>query len=232
MIDIKAVLFDFGGTLDSNGLHWRERFSVIYREAGIDTSNDAFVRAFYDSDDNLPNRFDLKFLDLEQTVRLQVGCVLDSLHVSQNKFLSKITSRFVEESRSALSENRPILERLARDYRLGIVSNFYGNLESILKAEGLLSLFGAVADSHIVGVTKPDADLFLFATNKLGVDPSAALMVGDSLSRDMRGAENLAMPHAWMAGPRPPEEVCCSDAVILGSLGDIEQALRPLGRAA
>ena len=49
--EIQAILFDFGGTLDSNGRHWRERFFALYREAGVKTSPEAFDRAFYDSDD-------------------------------------------------------------------------------------------------------------------------------------------------------------------------------------
>ncbi|MFC1679868.1 hypothetical protein ACFL2T_06630, partial [Elusimicrobiota bacterium] len=74
-----TVLFDFGGTLDSDGVHWQERFYSLYKREGLSVPRDRFARAFYDSDDNLPSRFSLAGLGLEDTVRLQVECVLKHL---------------------------------------------------------------------------------------------------------------------------------------------------------
>lgn len=225
-------MFDFGGTLDANGLHWRERFRRIYADSGCPAAPETFDRAFYDADDNLPARFALAGLSLEETVRLQAGCVLDALNMARGTYLEKITRRFVEESRTALQLNRPLLERLRRRFRLGIVSNFYGNLDSILEHEGLADLFDAVADSEKVGALKPDKKLFLHATDLLGVAPEAALMVGDSVPRDMRGAEALGMPHAWVRGERDRKDACCAQATILDALSDLEDLLLPKEAAA
>ena len=32
---IRAVLFDLGGTLDGDGLHWLDRFAAMYADAGV-----------------------------------------------------------------------------------------------------------------------------------------------------------------------------------------------------
>jgi len=56
---MKSILFDYGGTLDSDGSTWLERFAPIYKEYGIDVPKQRFDRAFYDSNDNLPARFAL-----------------------------------------------------------------------------------------------------------------------------------------------------------------------------
>ena len=50
---IETVLFDFGGTLDSDGVAWKERFHALYRSEGLDLSADAFAPAFYAADDAL-----------------------------------------------------------------------------------------------------------------------------------------------------------------------------------
>ena len=50
---IETVLFDFGGTLDSDGVAWKERFHDLYRAEGLDLSADAFAPAFYAADDAL-----------------------------------------------------------------------------------------------------------------------------------------------------------------------------------
>lgn len=219
---IRSILFDFGGTLDSNGIHWPEHFFRIYREEGLKIERKTFDRAFYDSDDNLPSRFHLPGLNLEETIRLQVGCVLDSLHISRNPHLEHITRKFVASSRKAFAENIHTLKHLHANRSLGIVSNFYGNMASILEGEGLSEMFGAIADSHVVGVMKPDEKIFRYATKRLGIAPEEALMVGDSLHRDMKGAEKIGMPHAWMAGERPDSDVCCKKALILRSLSDLK----------
>ena len=196
---MKSLLFDFGGTLDADGTTWLERFYPIYKEAGLDFPKDRFDRAFYDSDDNLPARHALKGLDLAQTVRLQVEDVIKALAPDRGDLIDPITGRFVSDCRSQFKRLTPVLERLARRYRLGIVSNFYGNLDGILSAEGLRPLFSVVADSGVLGVTKPDAAIFLHAAKAVETAPAECVMVGDSIKRDMAGATGVGMKKALIS---------------------------------
>ncbi|MBI5245524.1 MAG: HAD-IA family hydrolase [Elusimicrobia bacterium] len=224
---LKAVLFDYGGTLDSDGIPWLDRFYPIYQGAGLRASWEDFRTAFYDSDDRLPERFRLDGLDLERTVQRQVGCVAQRLAPGRADLPQAVVRRFVDSSREQLRRNRPLLERLRRRFLLGIVSNFYGNLEAILEAEGWLELFGVVADSARVGCAKPDREIFAYAARKLGTPLEETLMVGDSLERDMRGAEAVGMPHAWLAGGRAHARPCCPGTPMLRTLLDLEAALPP-----
>lgn len=219
----RALLFDFGGTLDARGVHWLDRFLPLYRRASGAADED-IARAFYRSDDELASRFDLAGLDLEATLRRQVGCVLERLAPGRPELADPIVRGFVDEARACLRRSRTLLERLAGRFRLGVVSNFYGNLEGLLGAEGFAGLFGVVADSGRVGAEKPDPAIFLHATGRLGVRPEEALMVGDSLQRDMRGAEALGMPHAWLR-PHGPE-ACCGSGRRLGGLEELSELAR------
>lgn len=218
----KALLFDFGGTLDAEGVHWLDRFLPLYRHAS-GAADEAITRAFYRSDDELSSRFDLAGLDLEATLRRQVGCVLERLAPGRPELAEPVVAAFVAESRAGLRRSRSLLERLARSFSLGVVSNFYGNLDGILRAEGLADLFGVVADSGRVGTQKPAAAIFLHATGRLGVRPEEALMVGDSLDRDMRGAEALGMPHAWLSPVRAAS--CCPNGIRINRLEELEERL-------
>ncbi len=206
MRPILSILFDYGGTLDSNGVAWLDRFYPIYRENGVIAERSRFDRAFYDSDDALPGRFDLDGLDLEQTLRLQVRGVLDALAPERAERAPEIAGRFAEDSRRQFRALRPALERLARRYRLGVVSNFYGNLDGILRAEGLRAHFSVVADSGVLGVTKPDPEIFLYAARALSARPEDCVMVGDSVPRDIKGAAAAGMKKALVcAQPRVPD---------------------------
>lgn len=203
---MKSVLFDYGGTLDSDGTTWLERFYPIYKENGIASDRSRFDRAFYDSDDALPARFKLDGLDLEQTLRLQVRGVLDALAPERADLTEKIAGRFAEDSRRQFHRLTPILIRLAARYRLGVVSNFYGNLDGILQAEGLRGHFAVVADSGVLGVEKPNPEIFLHAARALDSRPEECVMVGDSVPRDIKGAAAAGMKKVLVSSaPSTPD---------------------------
>src|SRR5579883_824964 len=167
--NMDAVLFDFGGTLDSDGRTWIDRFYALYKEEGVDIApRSRFDRAFYDADDGLAARFPLAGCSLERTVRLQVRCVLEALAPQAPSAAARITGRFLEDCRAHFRRNAPLLERLAGRYRLGVVSNFYGNLEAVLESEGLRRYFRAVVDSTAVGHVKPSPQIFRAALSALG----------------------------------------------------------------
>ncbi len=196
---MKSLLFDYGGTLDADGTTWLERFHPLYEEAGLDFTKDRFDRAFYDSDDNLPARHALSGLDLAQTVRLQVKDVVRALAPNRTDLIDPIADRFVADCRKQFKRLTPALKRLSKRYRLGIVSNFYGNLDDVLTAEGLRPLFSVVADSGMLGVAKPEPAIFLHAAQALKTSPADCVMIGDSVKRDMKGAAGVGMRRALVA---------------------------------
>ena len=192
---------------------------------GVTAPPEALARAFYDADDALPRRHDLGDAGLEETVRLQCADTAEVLMPGRPEAARTVAEGFLADSRRMLRRNGPMLDRLRSRYRLGIVSNFYGNLEAVLASEGLRHLFGAVADSERVGAQKPDAALFRWALERLGTAPAETLMVGDSLRRDMAGAEAAGLPHAWLAGPKAGARPCCPGTPVLRSLLDLEALL-------
>src|SRR5258706_12084495 len=62
-----VLLFDFGGTLDSDGIPWKERFFRFFAEEGVQVSAEVFDSAFYAADDALVGEMPREFC-LEQTV--------------------------------------------------------------------------------------------------------------------------------------------------------------------
>jgi putative hydrolase of the HAD superfamily len=78
---------------------------------------------------------------------------------------------------------------------LGIISNSDGTVEEQLRrhqicqvGEGLGVPVLAIIDSHVVGVSKPAAEIFRHALDPLGVPPDRAAYVGDTVRYDVRGA--------------------------------------------
>jgi HAD superfamily hydrolase (TIGR01549 family) len=97
-----------------------------------------------------------------------------------------------------------------RGYRLAIVSDGpVGNVENVLRDYDLLDLFDAFAISEALGVEKPNPRIFIHALDRLGVAPEdygRTIMVGNNLSRDVRGANELGIVSVYLDwSPRYPK---------------------------
>ena len=195
---IEAVFFDFGGTLDAPGTAWRDHFYPIYVQAGVNVPEDVFARAFYASDDSLVAE-NPAHLNLSEIVLEQVRRVLEHLQCFKKELQEQIASRFLEDSFSSIKRNRRFLKKMHGRVKMGIISNNYGNLEMICRETGLDGLVDVMVDSNIVGCTKPDPEIFRAGLSAMGVDAFSAAMVGDSLARDIKGAQAVGMKAIWLA---------------------------------
>jgi putative hydrolase of the HAD superfamily len=73
-------------------------------------------------------------------------------------------------------------------YKLAIVSNAEGQVEADAKRFGLAPYFDVIVDSHVVGVAKPDPRIFRIALERLSVGPDEVRFAGDIYSIDVEGA--------------------------------------------
>ena len=87
-----------------------------------------------------------------------------------------------------------VLERLAgRGLGLAAVSNWDSRLPALLERLGLAGFFRAVLVSSLERVEKPGPEIFRRAAERLGVDATRCVHVGDSPLDDVRGAESAGM---------------------------------------
>ncbi|HEY7676525.1 MAG TPA: HAD family hydrolase [Candidatus Methylomirabilis sp.] len=220
-----AVLFDFGGTLDADGVPWRERFLRLFRDEGVRCGADAFDPAFHGADDALVGTVPPD-LSWRVTVAMLAGGVARNLGLRDGPLGEKITGRFLSEAGERLKASAALLAPLSRRYRLGIVSNFYGNLAAVCREVGLAPYLSVVVDSAQVGCAKPDPRIFRIALEAVGARPAQAVFVGDSMRRDMAGARQIGMPHIWLRGQGSSEEgPCCPGDPVVGRLEEVRGML-------
>jgi putative hydrolase of the HAD superfamily len=110
------------------------------------------------------------------------------------------------------STSQALLESLrARGLKLGLVSNTFDPpdlLHRDMARFGLAARVDAIVFSSEVGFRKPRPEIFRRALGILGVEPEAALFVGDSLYHDVRGASELGMTTVqalWFAADDHPD---------------------------
>ncbi len=252
VLDIKGIIFDYGGTLDTRGDHWSEVLWQGYEHFGIGVADDEEVepgvsihkQAFRDAyvygeralavnpivtpdfhfEDILREKLilELNFLagkelletgkdDAEKQAKLG-NFGKDSEASSESLFLSLSDSeihqiaadmaRYINAKTLALlNENRQVLEHLKQaGYPMVLVSNFYGNINQVLKDAGIDGYFKDVIESAVVGVRKPNPAIFALGVCALDLPASQVLVVGDTYGKDIIPAHKLGCHTLWIKG--------------------------------
>ncbi|MBR6282744.1 MAG: HAD family hydrolase [Muribaculaceae bacterium] len=208
---VRGIIFDYGGTLDSRGVHWSEVIWQGYCHAGIDrvVTKEQFREAYVHAERELARVRHIlpgdNFLDL---MRKKVAIEAQALHGAVPACAGALDSHAVEDiaqycyqqARACIDEARPVLETLAQSYPMMLVSNFYGNVGSVLHDMGIRHLFKGVIESAVVGVRKPNPTLFRLGVDALELPAEHVLVVGDSLTKDIEPAEQLGCQVLWLKG--------------------------------
>ncbi len=190
--NIKAIFFDYGGTLDAPGIPWRPHFYQIYKQHGIDIDYEQFSKAFFKADDSLVAE-NPSHLNLTDVVFEQVKRVLKELSCYEKSLQKAIANNFLINSFKNIKGAIPVLKQLKKKFFLGIISNNYGNLQEICKETGLSDIMDVLIDSNEIGAEKPDPKIFNTALKRLNLKPHEAVMVGDNIKRDIIGAKEVGL---------------------------------------
>lgn len=226
---MKAIILDYGATIDSNGKHWAEVMWDAYTQASLPLTKEQFREAYIYGERYLSMVSvitpDQNFFELMQ---VRIGIQMD--YMLQNGMLSEdilettlrmtsdgeipimdkaeIIQHFVDYmagicydyARRCTLEASQVVEYLSEKYDLALVSNFYGNLSSVLQDFGLLRCFKVVVDSTIAGVRKPDPQIFQMAIEQLGYAAKDITVIGDSFAKDIQPALDLGCQAIWYHG--------------------------------
>lgn len=221
----RAILLDFGGTLDADGVHWCPRFHEAYRRLGGTLAYPAFEIHFKTSEVLLAESPGIRALGFRAAIDAQVRLLVQLLPAGAAVPGAEFARRLHEEALAVVRRNRPVLVRLGARFRLGVVSNFTGNLEPCLAELELLGLFAAVMDSGVLGIAKPDERIFLKALAGVGARAEETWMVGDNLEADIRPAHRLGLRTCWLAPPERNGPVDFAPTARIASLTELERAV-------
>lgn len=204
---IRAVCFDFDGTLAyMRPSHWA-LYAEAARAAGLDVSEAALAAETTDRAWE-PWMTPLGVAHLEASASqeafraLRAGLAIDRLRAAgaadeaalreagrRAAILEEEAARYV-----CFDDALPALRRLAEAGVASIiVSNHVWALPEIVGALGLGHLIAGVVTSARCGYRKPHPEIFHAALRLAPVRPEEIVMVGDSVGADVRGAEGVGM---------------------------------------
>lgn len=208
--DIKGIIFDYGGTIDTNGDHWAEVLWDAYKKFDVPVNKEQFRNAYV-----LAERAMAKFpyvrtdFDFKDVLRVKIDLELSFLEedgamvfheINHRKLCLQLSSWCYSYVRNVLQDTRMVVNTLAQNRKLVLVSNFYGNIQTILKDFDLDKYFQEIIESSVVGVRKPDPAIYQMGIDAMGLPAENILVVGDSYGKDMEPAMILGCHTAWIKG--------------------------------
>lgn len=220
---IKGLLIDFGGTIDTDGIHWFRMFQMAYAQCGYDIPEDVLRQAYVYAERTLGKvRMISPDMSMTDTIRVKLGLQAGFLRgmgillkgccggtggvpcesCNQVHEIERILDCCMSKVRYNIDNvSAPVLKELSSRYRLGLVSNFYGNINAVLAEFGIDGYFSSVTESAVVGVRKPDPEIFRIAASSLGLTPAECVAVGDSADKDIIPAQTAGCRTVWLTAP-------------------------------
>lgn len=210
LTDLKGIIFDYGGTIDTNSRHWAEVLWEKYQLSGVPVTKEEFREAYVYGERTLAKvplvKPEHNFLDvLRIKVGLQINylvehCKLDGSVAVGRSYALNIASACYLYVIDVMKRTRPVVRELSGRYKLVLVSNFYGNIQTILKDFQLYDCFSNIVESSVVGVRKPDPAIYRLGVEAMGYAAENVLVVGDSFSKDIVPAKSVGCKAAWLKG--------------------------------
>ena len=190
--EIKGYLLDYGGTLDTAGCQWGKFIWHGYERCHVGVAWGDFREAYVHTERALGQG---GIILPTMTFREALSSDSDTRALEERLLLD-----LYGEVLRQMEANRPVLAQLADRAPLALVSNFYGNLPTVVEEMGIGSYFQTVVESAAEGIRKPDARLFEIALDRLGLQAQETMVVGDSLKNDILPAHSLGCATAWLQG--------------------------------
>lgn len=220
MNTIKGIIFDYGGTIDTNGTHWAEVIREQYIKAGLTIDDKLFRETYVYGERALAKNPIIAPTDtfrilLEKKIAIHREYLNGTMSSIQEK---NIAQGCYQRVLGTIEKTRNVVESLSRRYPLVLVTNFYGNMPTVLKEFALEKYFITIVESSIVGIRKPDPALFALGVEALSLPPTDVVVIGDSYRKDILPAHTLGCHTVWIKGigweEETPQPNAQPDAII------------------
>lgn len=191
---IKAILFDYDGTLSNrqlSGYHmYRHIISLIFPE--MDTNSIEFETIVQDC------------VNWDEFGTISKEHIYSHLNKKYNANADPVYWRdywfaHFHEFQTLNDSCLSVLDELKKKYKLGVITN--GNSypqNQKLTLTGIRSYFDTIIVSGDVDVSKPDKKIFMMAVEQMGLKPEEVAFIGDTYSTDIIGAYNAGLMPVWI----------------------------------
>lgn len=217
----QAVTFDIGGVIYSDEVFKRSIFEALQDLTGpidADKFESIYVEHLKSPSGSLRSKLCVEFLG--------------SLDL-RDELMSRTTARWVFTDSDLYMDAKLCIETMRESgCKVGIVANQPRTVVESLIAHGIAPFIDFMGVSALVGIEKPDPQIFIKALEALATEPSLTVHIGNRLDTDVLPAKRLGMRTAWIlrgeANPNPTETDLLIPDIALPSLAGIPEAIAAL----
>jgi len=203
---IRAVLFDLDNTLthrDQSILAYSQHLAHTYQQQ-LQHDQISQIPSIIRRIDN--GGYPKKELLTHPSIAASVGYALQQeLTWSSLPDLDELTQFWFQQFGLSVvampGANSLLAELKQQGYKLAVISNGgHATRLTILQGLGFSHYFDEIISSELVGIRKPNPEIFLHTSRQLNIVPENCLFIGDHPVNDIQGATQAGMKALWLQG--------------------------------
>ena len=189
MLSYKYLLLDADGTFLDFSRTEEEALAKLFDCCGIPLTKE-YLSAYEAANSEVWRNFEEGKISMERLKSLRFEKFFTSMGLALDpQKTGRMFIKLLSDAAYIIEGAETLLERLSKDYSLSVITNGIAEVQrGRLKKLGLMKYFDGLFISEELGVQKPSAAFFDKTLESLGAQKSQCLVIGDSLTSDMKGA--------------------------------------------
>ncbi len=226
----ELILFDLDGTLFDYDRAEEYALKKSMEYFGIDFNTDFYLEKYRKINKEVWGEFERGETNLDELKLKRFRILFDIFDIKQDiEVFSKSYLDFIAEASFMIEGAEKIISALYREYKLALVTNgIYSTQYKRLSGSPLKNYFDVFVASERIGIAKPDPDFFSFVFKESEhSDKKTAVIVGDSLSSDIKGGLDFGIDTCWFNPGKIRNEGELSPTYEIEKLAQIKDILAP-----
>ena len=221
LFDADNTLFDFDQTA-------KDAFAATFRAFGMQ-EEDHHYEQYHGISQGCWRDFEAKKIDQETLRRVRFELFFEAASIEEDalEFNRHYLQNLINHS-SLLEGALELLNQLHGKIPMAIITNGLKDVQRPrLKRTGLTDYFEAIVVSDEIGVSKPHAPFFDHTFEQINFpDKSKVLVIGDSLSSDIKGGNNYGLHTCWFNPKKQSNHLGVSPTYEIGRLEELYGILK------
>ncbi|VYU55372.1 noncanonical pyrimidine nucleotidase, YjjG family [Clostridium tertium] len=224
----EVILFDADETLFDFKKSEKQAFENSIREFNMDYDENYHLKVYEEINKNIWLEFEQglitqKKLKVERFKRLseKLNTPFDPVEFSNAYIRHLANASFLYE------DSIELIKELSKNYKLAIVTNGLKDVQSKRIGQSVIAeYFDTLVISEEVQVSKPNPEIFEIALNRLNfTDKNKVLMIGDSLTSDIKGGINFEIDTCWVNLKKVKNSTSIKPTYEISNLKDLTKIL-------
>lgn len=225
----EVIIFDADETLFDFRKSEREAFKNAMIEFEIEYDENHHLKIYSEINTAIWKEFEEGLITQEKLKVERFRRLANKLEVNFNEIeFAKAYMKHLANASFLFEDSESLVESLYKDYKLTIVTNGLTDVQNgRIKKSTIAKYFQDVVISEEVKVAKPDPRIFDLALNNLKhTDKSKVLMVGDSLTSDIKGGINAGIDTCWYNPSKTPNTSDIRPTYEISNLNELKDIIK------